>query len=185
MKWVQSVVANVKSHAGAKGTLTLTLTLTLLRNLTLTLTLLRKGTEMAWRRTKFFFTADIQVEWLITFLRKKPGGAVGLPRRCFGDVDPLVILTVTGVALAKQFAVVEVQRGNVEDLAEVEAQYLVLGDASPMPPTNVVLTVVSDAELGVSCPPPPVQSGGQPVRRFTRPWSFQRSLTLRPTRCST
>jgi hypothetical protein len=57
-KWVQSVVANVKAHAAAKGTLTLTL----LCNLTLTLTLLRKGTEMAWRRTKFFSTADIQVE---------------------------------------------------------------------------------------------------------------------------
>jgi hypothetical protein len=54
-----------------------------------------------------------------------------------------------------QFGVVEVQRGSVEDLAEVDAQYLVLGDASPTPPTNVVLTVVSDAKPGVLWPPLP------------------------------
>ncbi len=117
-------------------------------------------------------TADILVEWLITFVHKKPSGAVGLNRRGFGNVDPLAVGTLTGAAVAGQFAVATVQDGTVEDLAEVAAQYLTLGDASPTPPTNVVLTVVSDAELGVSWGSP-VQSGGQPVLQYLVEWDTE------------
>jgi hypothetical protein len=114
-------------------------------------------------------TADIKIEWLVTFIHEIPSGSIDF--KGFGNLNNLEIGTVAGFA-ASDFAIEEVQSGGVDRLDELPDQFVLLATQAPTAPTNVVLTVVSDDELGVSWSPP-LHTGGEAIVQYLVEWDTE------------
>ena len=113
--------------------------------------------------------ADIKIEWLVTFIHEIPSGSIDF--KGFGNLNNLEIGTVAGFA-ASDFAIEEVQSGGVDRLDELPDQFVLLATQAPTAPTNVVLTVVSDDELGVSWSPP-LHTGGEAIVQYLVEWDTE------------